>query len=93
MSKKFVALSPVNVDYMFKQSGAFYVNPKKAAYVAEVLNKEHFNTLPGHIWKVFTDNGQFTARILYTSRITKNRISLYEIQYLTAHNLQKRAKK
>lgn len=86
MSKKFVALYPINAEYMFKQSSAFYVNPKKAAHVADVLNKDHFNTLPGHEWKVFTDNGQFTARILYTSRVTKYRISIFEIQCLTAHN-------
>lgn len=79
--KKFVALSPINADYTFMTSSAFYVTPKRAAAVAAALNEQKYKHLPGVIWKVFDDDGEFTARPLYRGVIRKNKISLYEIDY------------
>lgn len=79
MKKTFVARTREGAEYMFITSSAFYVTPKKAQAVADVLNREKYKLLPGQVWRVFTDDGEWTSSVLYRGVIRKNGISLYEI--------------
>lgn len=83
MKKIFVARTIRGAEYTCICKDAFYCNPKKAQYIADILNKDGYHVLRNDMyWKVFTDADDFSGLyILYKAVCRKNRISFYEIDY------------
>lgn len=81
MKKTFVARTIPGREYMYNTRDAFYVNPKKAQFVADYLNKTNYLLFNGpYKWQVFKDDGEFVGpEIVLRAVVTQTKIRFYEI--------------
>ena len=85
MSRKtIVARTRRGSEYMFSTVDAFYCNPKKAQYIADVLNNQKYRLFgPDNYWKVFDHPEDFTGLDVITRAVCrKNKICFYDIDLI-----------